>query len=255
MSARAYSSTQLIYRAYRALGGLRPGQGASSDTKNDCLDSLNDMVDAWQIDRRKIFCIRIDAYNFTSAYAYTIGPGGDFNTGSLAKPNEIEDANCIITTTSPVTRQAIDPINYDQWASIRVQQIPNSIPTKLYYDKGFDANARGTIHVWPGAIAGYQLELFTTQQLTQFADLTTSYILPPGYANAIMWSLAEMIYPLMKIYLKIEPDMAAVVLQARRARAAIESANAPNPLMVVDIAMKGNQQRGAFSYLTGGFNS
>ena len=61
--------------------------------------------------------------------------GADF-TG--ARPTEIEDANIILNTVSPVLRRQLDCINVDQWADIAVQNLPNTIPTRLYYEKSFD---------------------------------------------------------------------------------------------------------------------
>lgn len=45
------SATQLIFSSYRDIGGLRPGQAASTDTLNECLTQLNELVEEWAVQR------------------------------------------------------------------------------------------------------------------------------------------------------------------------------------------------------------
>lgn len=267
---RSYTATQLGYKAQRHLGILRPGQSGSPDTNNDILSELNDMLDAWQLDRRKVFAIRADQYNLIGGVQfYFIGQGatgsvingvqyGAFNT---QRPTEIEDANLIINTAGaqPPVRKPIEIVTAQQWAAIAVQQIPFALPLKLWYDNNFTSGGTtftgfGVISLWPGPLTAYQIELFTTQnigQLLTFADLMTAYSFPPGYADAITLSLAEKIAPMMQVYLKIkDPLTAEVKRQASAAREAIESYNAPSPMMMCDPAFR-NANAGGFNYATG----
>ncbi len=138
-----------------------------------------------------------------------------------------------------------------------MQDIPNAIPLEMWYDAGFSPTGTATINLWPGPLASYQLELYTWQQLTQFADTTTAYGFPPGYASAIIWSLAERIAPMMRIYCKIPADewaeiMPIVVAQADKARAAVQGKNQVDIMSACDPAYL-TRNGGAFNWLTGGF--
>jgi hypothetical protein len=246
------TATQLIERALRDIGGLRAGQHTSPDILADGLAQLNDMLDQWQLDRLMIYAILANQYPLVAGVqTITIGPVGAAITAP--RPNQIENANIILNTVNPVVRVPVDIINSDQWADIRVQSLPFAIPQKLYYDKGFNQpNGFGTLNLWPGPGASYLLELFTWQQLQQFADLTTNYTFPPGYSNCIRKNLAVAVAPMMKLNSKdANPLLQIVVAQAAESKAVLMSYNAPMPVLAVDPAFCGGGARSAFNYATG----
>lgn len=275
----SYNGSKLIYLASRALGVIRstdvatPNWGLPLDFVNDGFDTLNRLLDAWQIDSRKVFAIRPDQYPLTGGVQfYLIGTGAPASTVingntyvgiDTPRPTQIEEANIIINTASPgPPRYPMAIINAQEWASISVQQIPFGIPQALWYDFNFSkygtaVDGLAAISLWPGPQSSYPLELFTWQQLQQFADLTTSYTFPPGYGDAVMWSLAEKLGPFARMYFKIPNAIfqelyAEVNLQANAARQAIDDYNARVQYMQCDPAYMGSG-RGAWSYLTGGF--
>ena len=55
--------------------------------------------------------------------------------------------------------------------------------------------------------------------LTSFPDLTTSYALAPGYAEALRSNIAARIYPMMIVYLKIPaPSVSKADIESEAAR-------------------------------------
>lgn len=227
------TATKIIYNALRDLGVLRPGQTASSDTNNDALVALNQIVDSWLLDKGMAWSARIDAYNLaTGTISYTIGTGATFNG---PRPTEIRAANII--TSSPTARVPLEIIGVEEWARIAVQALPNGIPFKLYYDHAFDpTTGYGSIYLWPPPANTWQLELFTRQQLQTFADLTTPYILPPGYQRALEKTLAVEIAPQMSLNMKSssfvgpqiqQANVEKIAAQAAAAVAEIQKTNAP----------------------------
>lgn len=249
----------IINRALRDLGGLRAGQTTSTDIYADCFAALNEMLDTALLDELMVFTIRIDAYPLTAGLqSYTIGPSGANITA--ARPTRIEEANIIINTVTPVVRTPLELLNDAQWSAIRVQSIPNALPLKLYYDGGFDASSGfATLFLWPGPVASYQLELFTWQQLTSFANQTTAYNFPPGYVQWMRKQLAVEIAPMMMLHNKLgriswqvsESALALVKEHAIAAKAAIQSYNAPSPIMAGDPAFSGVSRRGGWNYSIG----
>lgn len=255
------TATHLAYQAARDIGVMRPGQTLSQDSLNDILESLNQMLDQWQLDRFMVFSERADSYPMTAGIQYyLIGPGaaptviggvqfGAFNT---VRPVEIDRANIIINTVMPVVRYPCHNRNAQQWAAIRVQNIPFAIPQVFYYDKNFNSSGQAVVNFWPGPQATYLFEAFTWQQLQSFADLTTNYAFPPGYANCIRKNLAVEIAPMMKVYFKIpEPLLDRVTEQARKAKEDVMSYNAPDPVANCDSAFRGSGRGGGWIYATG----
>lgn len=258
MAILSYSATQLISQALRDLGCIRSGQGAPSDVLNDCFESLNQLIDAWLIDQLLVYAFVADIYTLNGTQqSYTIGPSGaDF---TAPRPTEIQDANIILNTTSPNVRVPVQISNVDQWANIRVRNLQPAIPLELYYDKGFDTgDGHGTINLWPGPQASYQLEIFTWQQLTAFANLAAVVKFPPAYANALRKNLAVSVAPMMMLYGKtnqhVQQPLASLQLiqkQASQALSLIRSYNAPTPVLNLDPAFNAVNSGGGFNYMTG----
>ncbi len=260
---------QLAYQALRDLSCLRAGQTASPDLLADIYAAANQMLDAWLIDELFVPSFKIATYTLTAGgQFYLIGPGAA-NTviGGVQyygindnRPAQIERANVILNTTTPPVHTPIDLIGVDDWAAIRVPQIPLAIPLKLYYDRAFDqTTGLARIFLWPGPIYAYQLEMFTWQQLVAFASQSTSYNFPPAYARAIQKNLAVEIAPLCRLYAKYgrveKPDGEALELvreQARDAKANLQSYNAPDPIMHCDPAFSSaTRRKGSFNYAIG----
>lgn len=265
MSDQATNLTQFAYQAARDLGCLRAGQTLSADILSDIHDAANQMLDAWLIDELMITYKPILTFPLVpGVQIYTIGPNETAPNFTADRPTRIEDANVVLNTVNPVLRTPIDVINVDQWASIPVQMLPNTLPTRLYYDKGFNTTTgAGKIYLWGGPLYAYDLELFVWDQsiLRAFPDLTTTFIYPPGYQRLIRKKLACEIVPLMAMYCKASrsegimmPVPALVSLVQRQADEAYEKiqiANASDEILVGDPAFLGNSARRSFNYLLG----
>jgi len=243
------TARQLIYQAIRDVCVLRAGQPAPPDIENDCFTRLNQMIDAWLIDRFLVFAINATTYPLTvGQQQYQIGPGAaDFN---VARPTKIEDANIILNTVNPVVRQPVSIIDFEQWSRIRVQVLPNAIPQVLYDDYNFPIS---TLNLWPGPQSGYGLELFTWIQLTKFADLNiTTYSFPPGYERMLRSNLAIEIVPSLRVYFKTpQPMVDAVARVAMQSKEELRSYNAPDPIVPVDEALLCGNRSGSWNWLTG----
>ncbi len=258
MAILTYSCDQLAYQALRDLGCIRTGQGAPPDLLTDILVAANQLIDDWLIDNLMIYAFLADIYSLSgSSQSYTIGPSGaDF---TAPRPTDIQDANILLNTVSPVVRQPVKIINVDQWANIRVRNIQPAIPLVLYYDRGFDATlGYGTINLWPGPQANYQLEIFTPKQLTEFPDQTTAIRFPPAYANAIRKCLAVSIAPMMALYAKFNNHFTSplatlplIEKQANRAKAGLMASNTKMNVMNLDPAFSGMQSGSDWNYLLG----
>lgn len=257
--------TQFAYQAARDLGCMRAGQTLSADILADIKDAANQMLDAWLIDQLMIPDAPAQVFTLTAGtQEYRIGPGQVAPNFDAARPTQIVLANIIINTVTPVIRTPLELIEVDQWGAIPLLSLPNTLPTRLYYEKSFNiVDGYSRILIWGGAISNYQLELYTWDQtvLRAFTDLTTARIYPPGYANLIRKNLAVAIAPLMTMYCKSsradrtmapsERMLTLVMRQAEDAVISVQAYNADSPTLTGDPAFQGSMARKGWNYLSG----
>lgn len=258
MSQGVTTFTQLAYLAMRDLGILRPAQTGSPDVIADMLNACNNMMDTWKLNRLMVLKQQMLELTLTvNQQQYTIGPNEVAPNFAAPRPTYIETANVILNTFSPVVRQPVGIIDFQRWADIRVQAIPNSIPQVLYYDNGFDAvRGCGTIYLWPGPLTAYGLELYVWDQTpwNGFIDATTVYNFAPGFLEVIQKQLAVRCKPMLRPYMKIEMDEQTwddLVMLSRQLMSDMEQYNAPTPLLACDSGYLGSQQRGYWDYSIG----
>lgn len=260
----SWTLKQFAYQGARDLGVMRPGQVLSTDLLNDILDRANQWLESENLNRYFVYALQDQTFNLTGGtQTYTIGPSEVAPNFTAPRPTIINSANILLNTVTPVVRKPLKVIGVKSRAAIPVDSIPSAIPLRLYYDFGFSATGAATIFLWPGPLANYQLELFAwpapTYQIKQFADLTTAYTFPPGYAQFIRTNLALLMAPMCRIYSKLpmteyDKNVVAMEMQAAQARAAIESANAPEALKQVDPAYLSSTKKAGWNYALGDYN-
>jgi hypothetical protein len=244
--------SNLIYRAYRIIGVLgEAGRGYSTSELNDGIDVLNSLLDAWGIDRLKVWTIAAAQYPFTSSkQIWTIGIDPSGNTIAdfgVARPTRIEQANIItqIPGGNPV-RTSLELLDDQAWSQIKVQNVASSIPTKLYDDY---ADPLSSLYLWPYPNAGGQIELYTWQLFSRYSSATDLLQVPPGYLRAIEYNLALELAPRFPRRAKVSE---LAVETARIALAEVQAHNAPDPIMSCDLGLlSAGRQRSGWSYLIG----
>ena len=206
----------IVTRAMRITTILGANETIDGNDAADALLTLNQMMDAWQAERLFAYAIVERAYALTAGVGtYTVGPGA---TIDVPRPVRIEwaytrDANNFDRQLSIVPDQV--------WASIPLKSIGNTFPTVLYYQPGMP---QGTINLWYLPPAGLTLRFGAWTVLSEFATLDDSVVLPPGYEQALVMSLAEL--------LCVEYNMqvpANVAQMAAKSRANIQQNNLPDP--------------------------
>ena len=247
------TATQLIIDALNDLCVIRPGQVPTADILAVGLRAANQMIDQWLLNQLMVQTQVPNIYPLVSGQQdYTIGPTGcDF---TAPRPTEIENANVVLNTVTPVLRVPLNIlVDPGSWAAIAVQHLPNALPLVLWYEKSLDQTTGGAkLHLWPGPLVAYGLELYTWQQLTSFADLTTSYLFPPGYVECMRKNLAVKVAPMLRAYFKVPPDLFAELKeQALQAMNDLQSYNAPDPMLTEDPAFIGARPRAGWNYLLG----
>lgn len=234
------TGTDICTAALRKINVLGQGQTLGADDGAHALDELNTMLDSWQTEGPFCFVTGHASYPWaTSKQSYTIGPSGaDF---TATRPIKIQAANVV---TGGVRLPPLKLIDADEYARISVPALSSSYPLALYYQP---TSTRGTLWPWPYPTnTSDSLELFVLTQLSSWATLVTEVDLPPGYKAAIVNSLAEILCESFG-----RPLTETLALQARKARAAIQTINRKTAKLMSDVP--GGGGAGDFDYRIGPF--
>jgi hypothetical protein len=244
----------LINSAAKALGKLRAGGGLNPSELADGLGVLNALVDYWLTRKAFVYTTRMDLYTFSDKAApdnnqpavYQLGPGSADWPGSV-RPTHIENANICLNDQVPGVFIPLQILDSDQWAAITLEQMPVTLPTKLYCDYAFP---NANLYFWGQPTLPYLLRLFTWQQIAAFTGLAQTIALPPGYYAAFLYTFAELVAAQWSV-----PVPAMVSQQAMKARAGIVGLNSAAPkLRTKDSGMPDSGPRGtSFNYRTRGF--
>ena len=177
----------LISDALTECGILAQGETATSADSQFALDRLNRMMELWNIQRRLVYQINIARYTLTAdATSHTIGPGG---TLLADRPNRIVKANIVVTGYTPELHSPVRIVETaEEWANVTTPLLSAAVPSDLYCDYDWP---NATLYLYPYPDEAYDLELFTWEPLTAFTTLTHAVNFPPGYYDALMYSLAE----------------------------------------------------------------
>lgn len=234
-----------IYMAFRKCGQLRPGSLPGADLLADALAEFGVLFDSYNAERTMSYTMPDYVFPVTGpghgttgngqtfgGTGYQIGPtAADFVTH---RPEVIVRMNLYMTSTSPTapTRIPLAPLSMEEWMNIAVLQIDATNVTTCYaYDPQYP---NGVIWLWP-PLNGNALEIFTWGFLTPPALLSTVMALPPGYQDAIVWSLAERLWPLCdRSIMQNKLDLGYICGKKALALAKVRKVNAPMPRMASD---------------------
>lgn len=177
-------------RAYAEAGVLGVGEAMRPNLGAPGLDILNGMLDSWTIDGRYIYCQRYDTYTLVSGtQEYALGPGATWDTGALVpRPKAIIAANLILPGATNPLNLYVANLDKNERMQVGIPTLPGQ-PAGLNYKADFP---NGSVWIWPVPNqSGYTIQLQTDKLLVEFADTGTPYAFPPGYYEAIVYSLAE----------------------------------------------------------------
>src|SRR5882724_3223817 len=170
-----------------AIGVNRPGYTPNASDSADVLAELNVLLDAYSAENALIYAVGTAQYTLVANQAsYLIGSGAaDFNT---TRPARITDAAIVATVGAGKSRTPLRIVSKTEYFAHGDLAASASNPEELYDDYAAPVS---TLYLFPAPTVptATKLELETWTQLTQFADLTTSYFLPPGYQGAIQFEL------------------------------------------------------------------
>lgn len=184
----------LVTRALQTLGVYAPGDTVSGTDIQTGFQFLNELVDSWAIQALTILLVDRTEYPLVAGQGgpsspYTYGPGGDFDTGTKARPPSIQDANLLLNGFTPPIEIPLAIITDDMYAAQAIKTQQSEYPQWLYYNPSVPL---GNIYLWNVPSTNVNaLVLYTPTVTAAFPDLSTLYVCPPGYQKAFRLCLAD----------------------------------------------------------------
>jgi hypothetical protein len=239
---------------------ISPGEVPDGEIGQWGFRKINYLLDLWATAKKYVYASAFNDYVLPANLAVaadgsakaTIGPAPGATYFATQRPVKILSASAIINNTTPPVLAPIQINDNQWWAGVTLPGITSMYPTDLFYNPAFP---NGELYLWPISNTNFGLRLETWVLLSQFASITdpiggpgAAMTVPPGYRNAIMLTLAEMMMP------GAEKQNQQLVALAAQARAAVFGNNAPSAnISTLDSGMPGNQEgrrSTTFSYRT-----
>jgi len=218
------TGNEIIQAALEELGILAAGEGTAPADQALGQRRLNALLDQWKTRRLLIYqVVRSEVAFAASTPSYTLGSGGDWN---IARPIFIQGAAFVDDNGA---ESPIDVLDDRDWAALSQKDSTADRPTALWCDRTIDANSRATVYVWPVPTASGTLALYLPTAISEITTFTSALVLPPGYRNALIYTLAERLAPAFNR--EISDDLRKL---AREARADLERINSQPPRISTD---------------------
>lgn len=241
----AVAPLDIITASYQEAAITDAGEALSARDAQWGLEKLQRLIDQFNTNQQLIFNVNFTQFNLQANHApHTIGPGGDFNVPQ--RPVKIVSASFILNggTSSPVDL----PVRIrddDWWAANPLKQLVSSIVTDLYYSPDVPL---GNLNFYPISNVAAPVRLETWSSISQAIDLVTKIVMPQGYWDAIVLSLAVRLCPAFN---KEAP--ATLVGMMRDSIATILRNNDGPPRIDTNSGMPGGGTPGRpdFNFLTG----
>lgn len=183
-----YTTLDLLTETYQDLTILAVGQTLDADQSAFGLLKLARLFDNWNAERAGVYANRFITDTLVSGLnPHTIGP--DTATFTVAQRPVTVDGVSLVLPSSADVFLGLNPRNAAWYSSLTVPGIETDIPTDFYYNPTWP---NGEIWLYPVPDADYDVRLLTRVVLADLA-LSDTVSLPPGYRDAIILTLGEMI--------------------------------------------------------------
>lgn len=237
------TARDLVRAALVEIAVLDPTEDLGGDLALWGLEKLNRLANRWNAQREAIYAESFANYTLTANLSpHTIGPSGTWSVTS--RPVSIEGAMLRLTTSSPVVEVPITIRDAQWWADQTVPTLTSTVPTDLYYNPTWP---NGSLYFWPVPTTAYGVKLWTRSLLSAFA-FSDTFSMPPGYQDALTYTLAEELAPSLG---SVSPTVLALVNEKARECRAIIFDNNRMPRRLSSDAPSPSRSGSYYNYLTG----
>lgn len=181
----AYTTRDLLTETFQDITILAVGETLDASQAAIGVAKLVRLFDNWNAERAGVYANRLITYTLTpSLNPHTIGPTAATFTVTQ-RPVTIDWANLVISDV----RYPLNIRGAQWWAGLLLPELSTNLPTDLHYEPTWP---NGQIYLYPVPTSAYGLELMTRLVLADLA-LDDDVSLPPGYRDAIILTLGEML--------------------------------------------------------------
>lgn len=227
------TATEIISHALGLLSVKDPTEAVGGTEATNCLVRLNGLLDSWRNESLAAYAVSRVTASVSSATA-TVGPAGNFVTAS--RPVRLEEG-CFFSAGG--VDYQIRPIGAERYNAIPVKTVGALGPAVVYLDEAWPT---ATAYFYPVPASAVTITLLIQTQITEFADLTTDYDIPPGYARALAYDLALEMAPEYQV-----PLNPGFMQRAMSAKQSITRVNTRVPVLYMPTAI-GQRRYGNWRY-------
>ena len=184
--------SQLITAALQDLRVLQVGETASANDAAFGLDRLNDWIDGLATEGLTVYSRARTVWTISSATSYTIGTGATINCARPTGPLAIDNIGFQDTSVSPTMEYNLGPVlTEDAYDGIAQKELTSGFPQTAYYNPTYNSGV-GLIRLWPIPTSStLQGVIYTLVPVSEFAAITDTVALPPGYRRFLRTNLAK----------------------------------------------------------------
>ena len=226
------SAGDIINGSLRLLGVLAEGETPSSETAQDALSAMNEMIQSWNTERLAVFSTQDQVVTWpASTQSRTLGPTG--NIVGL-RPVLVDDATYFRDPANGIS-YGLKLINQQQYNGIAVKTVTSTYPQVMWVNMTYPDIE---MYVYPVPTKALEFHFVSFEPLTEAAALASEMAFPPGYLRAFRYNLACELAP----EFGVEPSR-QVQRIAMTAKRTLKRINHPDGLMSIPYSIVGTRQR------------
>ena len=222
----------IINGSLRLIGMLAEGEVPSSETSDDALNAMNQMIESWNTERLSVYSTQDQVFNWPPAtISRTLGPSGDF-IGN--RPVQLDDATYFRDPATGIS-YGIKIINQQQYDGIAVKTVTSTYPQVMWVNMTYPDIE---MYVYPVPTKVLEFHVVSVNELTQPVNLATDLAFPPGYLRCFRYNLACELAP----EFGTEPSR-QVQRIAMTSKRNIKRINNPDDIMALPYSIVATRQR------------
>ena len=231
----------------KEIGQLAAGEPVPIAQAGDVLQKLQRVIDYFNARGAMIY--NVDFTRFTipiNTLPIPIGPGATWDVNQ--RPRDIYSISLILLTSSQENGEVeilLNKRDQDWWAQQAIKNLSSTLPTDFYYSPDWP---NGGVYLWPVPSAVNDVRVQMPLVLGEYTTYAQNFTMPPGYWDAIVYSLAEAICPMYQV-----PVSADLLRLKAGAINGIQLNNISSPRLASDAPSQSAAARARpdFSFLTG----
>jgi hypothetical protein len=226
------TAQQVIDQALSLIGVKSTGSVITAEEYQDCLLTMNLMVDRWNLSDLLVYSTNPHTFAFVpNQQTYTLGTGGDFD---MPRPSRIDRVSIQIPGSNNYNVELPIDADFDleSWQNLVVKQTPSQFPLCMWNNTGYPFME---LNFWPIPQGPCSVVLYTWDLMPQIVNLVDQIELPTGYSDAIIYNLAVR---LAQLFDRVpSPQLLA---EAKAAKSDINDINAGTPTTHYDPMWSGS---------------